>query len=607
MYKALYRSYRPEVFEEVLGQEHVIRILQNQVAADQVSHAYLFCGTRGTGKTTIARLLAKAVNCTGEGARPCGRCANCRSIMEGSFMDLIEIDAASNNGVDNIRELRESVNYPPVVGRKKVYIMDEVHMLSPSAYNALLKTLEEPPENVMFILCTTEPEKLPATILSRCVRMDFRRVSEQALRSRLAEICSDRGISVDESGLGLIAQAADGSVRDGLSILEQCISGRSGQISREDVLDAIGTVGEEDLIALTDAVMQRHVADGLLMIEDMLRKGRDARQIIQGWMGHYRNLLLVKFLEDPAGTLSMSLENVERVRMQAERLEIGAVTGAIRELSQILYDARRSTQPRVLLEMVFVKLAAGDGFDEEMRQVTYQPQQFEEAFAAAKIQHDLHGQQPAAPQYGQPAEPAPMQQPAAPQYEQPAEPAPMQQPAAPQYEQQAEPAPMQQPAAPQYEQPAPQPDPYAMDLNSLWNAFLDRGERQIGAQFFFIRGRAVPESLEDGVLRVRVRGAARQYVEDNRNMLSALLSQVAGKMTLLLPVGDDEPAPQQYDQQAEPAPQQYEPAPQYEQPAPQQFEPAPQQFEQPAPEPDPAEALRSQASDILGLDIKLEQ
>ena len=573
MYKALYRSYRPEVFEEVLGQEHVIRILQNQVAADQVSHAYLFCGTRGTGKTTIARLLAKAVNCTGEGARPCGRCANCRSIMEGSFMDLIEIDAASNNGVDNIRELRESVNYPPVVGRKKVYIMDEVHMLSPSAYNALLKTLEEPPENVMFILCTTEPEKLPATILSRCVRMDFRRVSEQALRSRLAEICSDRGISVDESGLGLIAQAADGSVRDGLSILEQCISGRSGQISREDVLDAIGTVGEEDLIALTDAVMQRHVADGLLMIEDMLRKGRDARQIIQGWMGHYRNLLLVKFLEDPAGTLSMSLENVERVRMQAERLEIGAVTGAIRELSQILYDARRSTQPRVLLEMVFVKLAAGDGFDEEMRQVTYQPQQFEEAFAAAKIQHDLHRQQPAVPQY----------------------------------EQTAEPAPMQQPAAPQYEQPAPQPDPYAMDLNSLWNAFLDRGERQIGAQFFFIRGRAVPESLEDGVLRVRVRGAARQYVEDNRNMLSALLSQVAGKMTLLLPVGDDEPAPQQYNQPAEPAPQQYEPAPQYEQPAPQQFEPAPQQFEQPAPEPDPAEALRSQASDILGLDIKLEQ
>ncbi len=574
MYKALYRSYRPEVFEEVLGQEHVIRILQNQVAADQVSHAYLFCGTRGTGKTTIARLLAKAVNCTGspEGGRPCGCCANCRSIQEGSFMDLIEIDAASNNGVDNIRELRESVNYPPVVGRKKVYIMDEVHMLSASAYNALLKTLEEPPENVMFILCTTEPEKLPATILSRCVRMDFRRVSERALKARLAAICEDRGLTVDESGLGLIAQAADGSVRDGLSILEQCISGRTGTVSREDVLDAIGTVGEEDFIALTDAVMQRHVADGLLMIEDMLRKGRDARQIIQGWMSHYRDLLLVKFLEDPAGTVSMSLENVERVRMQADRLEIGAITGAIRELSQVLYDARRSTQPRVLLEMVLVKLSAGDAFDEEMRRVTYTPQQFEELAAAQipQIRRELH-EQPAVQEMPAPAMPQEMPAPAMPQ-EMPVEQ-------------------VQQPVPSQPVQQAPErtPAPPAPDLTDIWERFLDKGERQIGAQFFFIRGRAVPQSLEDNVFRVSVRGAARQYMEENRNALSALLSEVIGRMTLLLPVGEEDagPAPQA---QPEPEPVQ-SPAP-YEQPVQEQ--------------PDQAELLRSQASDILGIDIKLE-
>lgn len=488
-------------------------------------------------------------------------------------MDLIEIDAASNNGVDNIRELRESVNYPPAVGRKKVYIMDEVHMLSASAYNALLKTLEEPPENVMFILCTTEPEKLPATILSRCVRMDFRRVSEQALMQRLTEICADRGLVVDESGLALIAQAADGSVRDGLSILEQCISGRTGTVSREDVLDAIGTVGEEDLIALTDAVMQRRVADGLLMIEDMLRKGRDARQIIQGWMGHYRNLLLVKFLDDPSGTVSMSMENVGRMSVQAERLEIGAITGAVRELSQTLYDAKRSTQPRVLLEMVFVKLAAGDGFDEEMRRITYHPRNFEQVGPAAKMDPRLHGEMPA-------------QQPAAPVYEQPVAPV-FEQPDAPVYEQPA--APVYEQPAPVYEQPvAPEPDPYALDLGAIWDAFLDKGERQIGAQFFFIRGRAIPESLQDGVLRVSVRGAARQYMEENRNALSALLSEVVGRMTLLLPVGEDE-APAQPRAAAAQMPQQQASA----------AEPVRE-------DPDQAEMLRSQASDILGIDIKLD-
>ena len=260
MYKALYREYRPEVFEEMLGQEHIVKILKKQVESDSVNHAYLFCGTRGTGKTTTARLLAKAVNCLSEGEKPCGKCDNCRAIKEGTFMDLIEIDAASNNGINDIRELRESVNFPPAVGRKKVYIIDEVHMLSKEAFNGFLKTLEEPPENVMFILATTEPQKLPQTILSRCIRMDFRRVSEADLETRMKEICQRKGIEIDEDALKLVATNADGSVRDGLTLLEQCISGREGKVTRDDVLDALGAVGEETYIDMTNAIADGDVS-----------------------------------------------------------------------------------------------------------------------------------------------------------------------------------------------------------------------------------------------------------------------------------------------------------------------------------------------------------
>ena len=245
MYQALYRAYRPEVFEEMLGQEHIVRILRNQLETETVSHAYLFCGTRGTGKTTTARILAKGLNCLSDGRKPCGVCPNCMAIREGNFIDVIEMDAASNNGVDSIRELRESVKYPPAVGRKKVYIIDEVHMLSSGAFNALLKTLEEPPEDVVFILATTEPQKLPATILSRCMRLDFRRVPENTLVEGMQRICRDQGIDVHEDALRLIAANADGSVRDGLSILEQCLSAGQKTVSREDVLELLGTSGTE--------------------------------------------------------------------------------------------------------------------------------------------------------------------------------------------------------------------------------------------------------------------------------------------------------------------------------------------------------------------------
>ncbi len=357
MYTALYRAYRPEVFDEILGQNHITKILKNQLAADSVSHAYLFCGTRGTGKTTTARILAKGVNCTAEGERPCGVCENCRAIKEGTFMDVIEIDAASNNGVENIRELRESVKYPPAVGRKKVYIVDEVHMLSTGAFNALLKTLEEPPENVMFILATTEPQKLPATILSRCMRLDFKRVPEDVLAKGMAKICEQKEIEVSQGALHLIAANADGSVRDGLSILDQCISGGQRKVEREDVLEFLGTAGEEVFLELTEKVLLRQPSEALVLLEQILADGKDVRQFMKDWLAHYRNLLITKFIKKPEDMLNLSPENVERLRRQSDSLDLSDINHAIIELSRTMAEAKWSTQPRILLEMCIVKLA----------------------------------------------------------------------------------------------------------------------------------------------------------------------------------------------------------------------------------------------------------
>lgn len=357
MYTALYRACRPEIFDEILGQEHIVRILKNQINTDSTSHAYLFCGTRGTGKTTTARILAKGLNCLSEGEKPCGRCSACREIRDGVFIDVVEIDAASNNGVDNIRELRESVKYPPAVGRKKVYIIDEVHMLSSGAFNALLKTLEEPPEYVVFILATTEPQKLPATILSRCMRLDFKRVPEAVLIRGMAEICAGRGIHVEEDALKIIAANADGSVRDGLSILDQCISGGDMHITATDVLDFLGASGEEVFIELTDMVRMRKTADALILLDKVLSDGKDVRQFMKDWVSHYRNLLMTKFIKDPQNVINMSAENIDRIRKQSNSMELSDISRGILEISRTMNDAKWSTQPRILLELVIVKLS----------------------------------------------------------------------------------------------------------------------------------------------------------------------------------------------------------------------------------------------------------
>lgn len=358
MYTALYRAYRPEVFDKILGQEHIVRILKNQINTDSTSHAYLFCGTRGTGKTTTARILAKGLNCLSEGQKPCGTCSACQSIKEGVFLDVVEIDAASNNGVDNIRELRESVKYPPAVGRKKVYIIDEVHMLSSGAFNALLKTLEEPPEYVVFILATTEPQKLPATILSRCMRLDFKRVPETVLIEGMTQICEKRGINVTQDALRIIAANADGSVRDGLSILDQCISGGDTDINAADVLDFLGASGEETFIELTDLVRKKKTADALILLEHVLSDGKDVRQFMRDWVNHYRNLLMAKFIRDPQSVINMSVENIERIRKQSGSIELIDINRGILEISRTMNEARWSTQPRILLELVIVKLSS---------------------------------------------------------------------------------------------------------------------------------------------------------------------------------------------------------------------------------------------------------
>ena len=359
MYTALYRSHRPEVFDEILGQEHIVKILRNQVLSETVSHAYLFCGTRGTGKTTTARILAKAVNCLSEGERPCGKCENCKAIKDGSFMDVIEIDAASNNGVENIRELRESVKYPPASGRKKVYIIDEVHMLSQGAFNALLESLEEPPEHVMFILATTEPQKLPQTILSRCMRLDFRRVSQNVIADNMKAICNEREIDITDDAVRLLANCADGSVRDGLSILDQVLAGGDKYIDREKVLEYVGTTGEEFFIDLTELVSLRKSAEALLLLNDVLSEGKDVKQIMKDWVSHYRSLLITKFVTDAEDMLNMSAENLKRVSQQSSRISVEEIDFAVTKLSKTINDARWSTNPRVLLELAIVAIASG--------------------------------------------------------------------------------------------------------------------------------------------------------------------------------------------------------------------------------------------------------
>ena len=366
MQPALYRAERPEVFEEVIGQKHIVRILQNQIRTGTVSQAYLFAGTHGTGKTSTARILAKAVNCMeGEPGDPgvnlpCGKCANCEAIREGRFVDVIELDAASNNGVDDLRAIIEMVKYPPAVGRYKVYIIDEVHMLSTAAENAFLKTLEEPPEHAIFILATTDPQKVRSTIRSRCMQLNFRRVTEEELVEGMKRICVRRGIHATDDALSTIASRADGSVRDALSILEQCTAAGDKELSRAAVLEYTGAAGADFFLALTGAVISGDAGKALVYIDEIIRRGKDPRQIMKDWLKHMRDLMIVKYVGKAERIVGSSGENISRLRSQAELTDAAFIEKSIRLISEYINLGRYSERPRILLETAAVRLASPD-------------------------------------------------------------------------------------------------------------------------------------------------------------------------------------------------------------------------------------------------------
>ena len=362
MQLALYRAERPEVFDEIIGQKHIVKILKNQIRTGTVSQAYLFAGTHGTGKTSTARILAKAVNCLGDTDEPpCGTCENCEAIREGRFTDCIELDAASNNGVDDLRAIIEMVKYPPTVGKYKVYIIDEVHMLSTAAENAFLKTLEEPPEHAIFILATTDPQKVRQTIRSRCMQLNFRRVTEDELIAGMDRICTKRGISASGDALATIASRADGSVRDALSILEQCMAAGDKELTRAAVLEYTGAAGEDFFLALTGAVISHDAGKALVYIDEIVKRGKDTRQILKDWLRHFRDLMIVKYVGRAERIIGASAENIERLRAQASEMDAAFIEKAIRLLSEYINVGRYSERPRILLETAAVRLAAPAG------------------------------------------------------------------------------------------------------------------------------------------------------------------------------------------------------------------------------------------------------
>ncbi len=357
-YTALYRKFRPGSFEEVKGQDHIVTTLTNQIKAERIGHAYLFCGTRGTGKTTIAKIFAKAVNCENPAdGSPCGECALCRAIASGASMNVIEIDAASNNGVDNIREIVDEVSYSPAEGKYKVYIIDEVHMLSIGAFNALLKTLEEPPSYVIFILATTEVHKIPITIMSRCQRYDFKRITIDTIVGRMRELMEAEAVRVEERALRYIAKTADGSMRDALSLLDQCIAFHFGEeLTYDKALEVLGAVDTAVFGRLFELVLAEDVTGCIELLEEIVIQGRELSQFVTDFTWYLRNLLLAQSSENIEDVIDVSKENMERLMAEAQMTDMNTLMRYIRIFSELSGKIKYASQKRILIEVALIKL-----------------------------------------------------------------------------------------------------------------------------------------------------------------------------------------------------------------------------------------------------------
>ncbi|MBE5882540.1 MAG: DNA polymerase III subunit gamma/tau [Lachnospiraceae bacterium] len=357
-YQALYRKFRPDSFLDVKGQEHIVTTLQNQIKAERVGHAYLFCGTRGTGKTTIAKILAKAVNCENPvDGNPCGECRMCRSIAAGTSMNVIEIDAASNNGVDNIREIVDEVSFSPAEGKYKVYIIDEVHMLSIGAFNALLKTLEEPPSYVIFILATTESHKIPITIHSRCQRYDFKRISIETIADRLRDLMEQEQVDIEDKAVRYIAKAADGSMRDALSLLDQCIAFHYGErLTYDMALDVLGAVDNAVFSKMLRHITEKDVLGAITLLEEIIYQGRELTQFVADFTWYLRNLLLLKSSDGIEDIIDVSSDNLVLMKEEAGMVESSTIMRYIRIFSELSGQIKYATAKRIMVEMAIIKL-----------------------------------------------------------------------------------------------------------------------------------------------------------------------------------------------------------------------------------------------------------
>ncbi|MCR4593444.1 MAG: DNA polymerase III subunit gamma/tau [Clostridiales bacterium] len=358
MYRALYRKYRPATFTEVVGQEHITTTLENAVKSGKTSHAYLFTGSRGTGKTSCAKILAKAVNCENpQNGNPCNECAMCKGIDNGSVLDIIEIDAASNNGVDNIRELREEANFTPVNAKFRVYIIDEVHMLSIGAFNALLKTLEEPPAHVLFILATTEVHKLPSTILSRCQRFDFKRIAPEEIAERLKLVAKEENMQLTDDGAMLISRIADGAMRDALSILDRCVS-YEGVIDSNVVAESSGLAGREYVFELCDCILNKDAAKALEIINKLYNDSCDMERLLAELTNHFRNLMISKAVNNFENVVVCPDNEIEIIKRQAEGTTLGSIMSSIDTLTASAADMKQGANRRTIAELCIIKLCS---------------------------------------------------------------------------------------------------------------------------------------------------------------------------------------------------------------------------------------------------------